>query len=60
MVIDGDSCTNIVTEDATNKLGLKTEPHLNPYKVEWVNNTSLKVHERFLHTYSICGFIDQV
>lgn len=50
MVIDGGSCTNVISEDACKKLGLKTEPHLAPYKVTWVNDTNLKVNERCLLT----------
>lgn len=60
MVIDGGSCTNAVFEKAVKKLDLKVEPHFNPYKVAWVNNTSLKVKERCLVFYSIGGFIDKV
>lgn len=60
MVIKGSSCSNIVSKDARKKLGLKTKPHLSPYKVAWVNNTNLKVHERCLFTYSIAGLINQV
>lgn len=60
MVIKGGSYTNFMSEDAYRKLGLKTKPHPNPYKVAWINNTNLKVHERCLLTYFISGFVDQV
>lgn len=43
MVIDGDNCTNVVSEDVTKKLELQIELHPNSYKVAWVNNISLKM-----------------
>ena len=33
MIIDSRSGSNVISEDAVNKLGLKTEPHPTPYKV---------------------------
>jgi len=60
MVIDGGSCTNLVSKETVKKLGLKAELQPNPYKVVWVNNTSLKVQERCLVAYAIRGFIDKV
>lgn len=60
MVIDGGSYTNVVSKDDVKKLGLKAEPHLNLYKVTWVNNNSLKVQERCLVPYSIGDFNDKV
>lgn len=59
-MIDGSSCTNVVSEEACKKLKLKVELHPSPYKVAWVNNTNLPVQERCLVTCSLGGFTDQV
>lgn len=50
LIIDLDSCTNVVYEDVPQKLGQKTKPHPSSYKVALVNNTNLKVHEKYLVT----------
>ncbi|KAM5575250.1 hypothetical protein ABKV19_014275 [Rosa sericea] len=60
LVIDGGSCSNVISEEAVLKLGLPTEPHPSPYKVAWVNNTNLKVNDRCLVTYSIGKLVDSV
>lgn len=56
-MIDGGSCTKVVSKDAATKKkrggGLKMEPHPKLYKVAWVNSSNLKVHLRCLLTYSI-------
>jgi hypothetical protein len=36
LVIDGGSCENVIVEEAVQKLGLKTEKHLAPYRLEWL------------------------
>ncbi|KAH9650278.1 hypothetical protein KPL70_026314 [Citrus sinensis] len=36
MVIDSDSCENVILEEAITKLNLKTEPHQTPYKLTWL------------------------
>lgn len=59
-VIDGGSCTNVVSEEACKKLGLKNEAYLSPYKVAWVNNANLQIQERYFVTYSLGRFTDQV
>lgn len=60
MVIDEGSCTNVVSKEAMKNLGLKTKPNPSPYKMAQVNNTSLKVSDKCLLTYSIRGFIDKI
>lgn len=49
-----------MSEEVYKKVRLKTEPHPNSYKVVWVNNTNLKIHERCIVTYSIGSFRDQI
>ena len=37
VMIDGGSCVNIIAKTPINKMGLKTEPHPQPYNVTWVD-----------------------
>lgn len=59
-IIDPESCTNTISEDVVHKLGLKTKPHPNPYKLNWVNNSYLEVNKKSLVTYSIASLIRNV
>ena len=46
VVIDSESCINIVSSNVVSSLGLKLIPHLNPYKVSWVDTSSIAIKER--------------
>ncbi|GAV90160.1 hypothetical protein CFOL_v3_33569 [Cephalotus follicularis] len=48
LVIDNGSCMNIVSKTTNGRLNLKAEPHSKPFRVSWVNKTSLPVSERCL------------
>jgi len=37
LMIDGDSCANIIAKTALEKMGFKTELHSRPYNVNWVD-----------------------
>jgi len=36
MVIDGDSCENVVSQEAVGKLGLETKENPYPYNFTWL------------------------
>lgn len=38
IIIDGGSCTNAASCDMVEKLGLTTEKHLKPYRLQWLND----------------------
>ncbi|KAG2673927.1 hypothetical protein I3760_13G111900 [Carya illinoinensis] len=40
MIIDSDSCENVVSEEVVQKLQLKTDRHPKPYKLSWLNKGS--------------------
>ncbi|CAL8179179.1 unnamed protein product [Prunus armeniaca] len=40
VIIDNDSCINVVSTLTVSRLGLSTEKHLEPYRVAWIDNTS--------------------
>lgn len=60
MIIDTGSCTNVISSDTVRQLGLKVEPHPEPYDLAWIDNTKLRVRERCLVTFSIGKFKDKV
>ena len=46
--VDSRSTNNIISEEAVNKLQLSKIPHVNPYKVTWINQgQSVLVNEKF-------------
>jgi len=40
MLLDGGNCVNITTKTAIDNMGLKVEPHPQPYNVTWVDKNS--------------------
>ena len=54
LVINGGSCENIVSQEAVDKLGLKTEEHPHPYKLSWLKKgRDIKVTKRCMVSFSI-------
>ncbi|KAD6795090.1 hypothetical protein E3N88_05986 [Mikania micrantha] len=54
IIIDGGSCDNIVATKMVEKLGLKTEPHPEPYQLTWLKKGNVvKVRHRCLVQFSI-------
>ena len=43
VMIDGDSCVNIITKTAVERINLKIEPHSPPYNIAWVDKTDQSV-----------------
>ncbi|KAK1410999.1 hypothetical protein QVD17_37542 [Tagetes erecta] len=53
-VIDSGSCDNLISEEAVHKLGLKTENHPKPYKLQWLKKGGeVTVSKRALVTFSV-------
>ena len=54
VIIDNDSGMNVIFEMAVERWGLKTENHLIPYKIDWVNEAnSVLVKQRCLVKFSL-------
>lgn len=54
MIIDSGSCENVVSDEAVQKLQLKTDCHPRPYKLSWLSKGSeVKVDRRCLVSFSI-------
>ena len=48
LIIDGGSDINVVSETTVERLKLPMEPHPKPYKVAWINSTSILVTKQCL------------
>ena len=46
VIINSGSCINAVSSNVGSHLGLKLNPHTNPYKVSWVDTSSIAMKER--------------
>jgi len=61
VIIDGGSCTNVVSTEVITKLGLKTQAHPNPYSLQWMNeNNVIKVEQQIVLSFSIGRYHDDV
>ena len=61
LIIDGGSCTNLVSSYLVDKLKLKTIPHPRPYKLQWMTNSGeLKVTQHVLLSFTIGRYTEQV
>ena len=61
MIIDGGSCTNVVSTLLVNRLGLPTVSHPRPYKLQWLNDCGeVKVNRQTLISLSIGKYCDEV
>jgi hypothetical protein len=61
-IIDGGSCTNLVSTEMVMKLALQTKPHPHPYYIQWFNNSGrIKVTQLVRLNFAIgsyCDFVD--
>ncbi|XP_010529072.1 PREDICTED: uncharacterized protein LOC104806049 [Tarenaya hassleriana] len=61
MIIDSGSCTNVASDYMVMKLGLTTEKHPHPYKLQWLKNQGeIEVSERVKIPFSIGRYHDEV
>ncbi|XP_013589557.1 PREDICTED: uncharacterized protein LOC106297989 [Brassica oleracea var. oleracea] len=61
LIIDSGSCTNVMSFEATQKLGLAVIPHPSPYPLAWLNNsTEITVSKQVLVSFSIGNYKDSV
>jgi hypothetical protein len=56
-IIDGGRCNNLVNIEVVNKLGLTTQEHPHPYRIQWFNNNSnVKVTQTTRIQFSIGSY----
>ena len=60
LIIDGGSDINVVSETTVERLKLPMEPHPKPYKVAWINSTSILVTKQCLVPISHGRYNDSI
>jgi hypothetical protein len=61
LIIDSDSCDNIIGKETTIKLGLNIEKHLEPYTICWIKEVpKVTLTERCKVYFSIGKYRDGV
>jgi hypothetical protein len=60
LIIDGGSCMNVVSTSTVERLKLPVQPHPQPYKVAWIDNTSILVIQRCLVSFSYGAYKDSI
>jgi len=59
VMIDGGSCVNIIANSAVEQMNIKTEPHLQPYNVTWVDKTTHSVTQCCLVPIHLSSYQDR-
>ncbi|KAI4380112.1 hypothetical protein MLD38_006336 [Melastoma candidum] len=61
LIIDGGSCVNVASELMVEKLGLNTQKHPRPYRLQWLNESGdLRVTKQVMISFSIGKYHDEV
>jgi hypothetical protein len=61
MIIDNESCTNVMSTTLVEKLGLTTVPHPKPYSLRWLNkNEKIRVTKQVRMLFAIKTYHDKV
>ena len=60
VIIDGGSCMNRVSKSALEKLKLQPELHPQPFRVAWIDKTSLSIIERYLVPLQMGDYSDKI
>jgi len=61
LIIDSGSCVNVARTRVVDKLGLKTIPHVKPYKLSWLSEEGeIKFDKQVLINFSIGNYKDEV
>jgi len=60
VIVDNGSCINAISSRLCENLGLKIRPHLHPFKVSWIDSTTLEVKQRCLVPISFNYYKDKI
>ena len=61
VIIDSGSCVNIASKLMVERLGLKTQKHPRPYRLQWLNESGeMRVMKQVLVPFSIGRYCDEV
>uniref|UniRef100_A0A2N9HIL9 CCHC-type domain-containing protein n=1 Tax=Fagus sylvatica TaxID=28930 RepID=A0A2N9HIL9_FAGSY len=60
LIVVSGSCINAVSSSLVTRLGVKLIPHPNPYKVSWVDTSSIDIKERCLLSIQFMSYKDKI
>uniref|UniRef100_A0A2N9IMT1 Reverse transcriptase zinc-binding domain-containing protein n=1 Tax=Fagus sylvatica TaxID=28930 RepID=A0A2N9IMT1_FAGSY len=60
LIVVSGSCINAVSSSLVTRLGVKLIPHPNPYKVSWVDTSSIDIKERCLLPIQFMSYKDEI
>ena len=60
MIVDSGSCINTIASKLITTLGMRPVKHTNPYKVIWIDATSIDVQERCQILIQFATYTDNV
>jgi len=60
ILIDSGSCVNAISRVTIGRAGLQATPHPKPYKVSWIDTTSLSISEHCLVPIQFAGYKEQI
>jgi len=60
VIVDSESCINVISSRLCENLGLEIIPHLHPFKVSWIDSTALEVKHRYLVPVSFNHYTDKI
>ena len=60
MMVDSDSCINTIASKLITTLGMRPVKHTNPYKVIWIDATSIDAQERCQIPIQFATYTDNV
>ena len=60
IIINNGSCVNAISTSVVKNLSLKLVPHLDPYKVSWIDSTSLPIKSRCLVPIQVQSYQEKI
>ena len=60
IIIDSESCVNAISTSTIKTLGLPMAPHPSPYKVSWIDSTSIPIKSRCLVQLQLQSYQEKV
>jgi len=48
VIVDSESCINVISFKSLEMLGLEVVPHPHPFKVSWIDSKTLEVKQQYL------------
>ena len=60
VLVDSGSCVNAISRGTIGRTGLQVTPHPKPYKVSWIDTTSLSINEQYLVPIQFVGYKEKI